>query len=186
MLKWDFFLWFSNTVHWRCHECTSSFCLIIIANDILEMLSLELLLFWLLISLNGLTLENLENILYSVVLHFIPCAIYQNFPGLKSVIQQTSREGPSGFWKHRVNFLHRPTVVENYSKLSHFEFWHFPLIFVLLKLTCLVTLIDCKIEVFKNLAKLIILAVPPIFVLLKMSCLVTLFDRKFQVFENSP
>ena len=34
-----------------------------------------------------------------------------------------------------------------------FEFWHFPPIFVLLKLTCLVTLIDRKLQVFKNSPK---------------------------------
>ena len=39
--------------------------------------------------------------------------------------------------------------------MSHlnFEFWHFPPIFVLLKLTCLVTLFDRKIQVFKNSPK---------------------------------
>ena len=31
-----------------------------------------------------------------------------------------------------------------------FEFWHFPTIFVLFKLTCLVTLFDRKFQVFKN------------------------------------
>ena len=31
-----------------------------------------------------------------------------------------------------------------------FEFWHFSPIFVLLKLTCLVTLFDRKLQVFKN------------------------------------
>ena len=31
-----------------------------------------------------------------------------------------------------------------------FEFWHFPPIFVLLKLTCLVTLFDRKLQFFKN------------------------------------
>ena len=34
-----------------------------------------------------------------------------------------------------------------------FEFWHFPPIFVLLKLTCLVTLFDRKLQVFKNSPK---------------------------------
>ena len=34
-----------------------------------------------------------------------------------------------------------------------FEFCHFPLIFVLLKLTCLVTLFDRKLQVFKNSPK---------------------------------
>ena len=31
-----------------------------------------------------------------------------------------------------------------------FEFWHFLTIFVLIKLTCLVTLFDRKLQVFKN------------------------------------
>ena len=35
-----------------------------------------------------------------------------------------------------------------------FEFWQFPPIFVLLKLTCLVTLFDRKLQVFKNSPKL--------------------------------
>ena len=34
-----------------------------------------------------------------------------------------------------------------------FEFWHFPPIFVLLKVTCLVTLFDRKLQVFKNSPK---------------------------------
>ena len=34
-----------------------------------------------------------------------------------------------------------------------FEFWHFPPIFVVLKLTCLVTLFDRKLLVFKNSPK---------------------------------
>ena len=44
------------------------------------------------------------------------------------------------------------TLVENYSKcrIWTFLFWHFPLIFVLLELTCLVTLFDCNLYVSKN------------------------------------
>ena len=44
------------------------------------------------------------------------------------------------------------TVFEDYSKCRSwiFEFWHFPPIFDLLKLTYLVTLFDCKLQVFKN------------------------------------
>ena len=47
------------------------------------------------------------------------------------------------------------TLFENYSKcrICFFEFWHFPPIFVLLKLTCLVTLFDRKLQVFKNSQK---------------------------------
>ena len=48
------------------------------------------------------------------------------------------------------------TLIENYSKLRiwfFFQFLHFPLIFVLLQLTCLVTLFDRKLQIFKNLPK---------------------------------
>ena len=45
--------------------------------------------------------------------------------------------------------------------MSHlnFQFWHFPPIFVLLKLTGLVTLFDRKIQVFKNSPKWTILGI---------------------------
>ena len=39
------------------------------------------------------------------------------------------------------------------------EFWHFSPIFVLLKLTCLVTLFDRKLRVFKNPPKWIIFGI---------------------------
>ena len=47
------------------------------------------------------------------------------------------------------------TLFENCSKcrISIFEVWPFPSIFVLLKLTCLVTLFDRKLQVFKNSPK---------------------------------
>ena len=45
-------------------------------------------------------------------------------------------------------------MFENYYKKSHFtKLWHFPTIFVLLKVTCLVTLFDRKLQVFKNSPK---------------------------------
>ena len=37
--------------------------------------------------------------------------------------------------------------------MSHFKNWHFPPIFIHLKLTCLVTLFDRKLQVFKNSPK---------------------------------
>ena len=40
-----------------------------------------------------------------------------------------------------------------------FEFWHFPPIFVLLKLTCLVTLFDRKLQICKNSPKWTILGI---------------------------
>ena len=74
------------------------------------------------------------------------------------------------------------TLFENYSKcrIWIFEFWHFPPIFALLKVTCLVTLFDRKLRIFKNSPKW------TIFGLLKVTCLVTLFDHKLQFFKNSP
>ena len=51
--------------------------------------------------------------------------------------------------------LLKNTLFENYSKcrIWIFEFWHFPPIFVLLKLICLVTLFDRTLHVFKNSPK---------------------------------
>ena len=40
-----------------------------------------------------------------------------------------------------------------------FQFWHFPPIFVLLKVTCLITLFDSKLQVFKNSPKWIIFGI---------------------------
>ena len=53
------------------------------------------------------------------------------------------------------------TLFENYSKcrIWIFEFWHFPPIFVILKLTCLVTLFDRKLQFFKNSPKWTILGI---------------------------
>ena len=53
------------------------------------------------------------------------------------------------------------TLVENYSKcrIWTFLFWHFPLIYVLLELTCLVTLFDCKFQDFKNSPKMTIFGI---------------------------
>ena len=47
------------------------------------------------------------------------------------------------------------TLFENNSKwrIWNSEFWHFPTSYVLLKLTCLVTLFDRNLQVFKNLPK---------------------------------
>ena len=50
----------------------------------------------------------------------------------------------------------KDTKFENYSEYRIWivEFWQFRLIFVLLKVTCLVTLFDCKIHFLQKLAKL--------------------------------
>ena len=44
-------------------------------------------------------------------------------------------------------------IVWKLLKMSHLKFWHFPTIIVVLKLTCLVTLFDSKLQVFKNSPK---------------------------------
>ena len=48
--------------------------------------------------------------------------------------------------------LKRPHCLKITQNVA-FEFWHFPPIFVLFKLTCLVTLFDRKLQVFKNSPK---------------------------------
>ena len=56
------------------------------------------------------------------------------------------------FWcifKGNKTITHCLKITQNVA----FEFWHFPPIFVLLKLTCLVTLFDRKLRVFKNSPK---------------------------------
>ena len=96
------------------------------------------------------------------------------------------------------------TVFENYSNCRIFHFWHFPPIFVLLKVTCLVTLFDRKFQGFKNSPKLTIFdifnqllstqnvsfqffncGISTNFCPFKTTCLVTLFDCKLQVSKNS-
>ena len=64
----------------------------------------------------------------------------------------------AGKFKYIANrhFLHLHFTLH----ISHLNvwFWHFPPIFVLLKLACLVTLFDRKLQVFKNSPKWTILA----------------------------
>ena len=43
--------------------------------------------------------------------------------------------------------------IDSKCRILIFQFWYFPPIFVLLKLTCLETLFDRKLQVFKNLSK---------------------------------
>ena len=79
------------------------------------------------------------------------------------------------------------TLFENYSKclILVLEFWHFSPIFGLIKLTCLVTLFDSKVQVSKKPAEIHhILHFQGSFVLLKLTCLVALFDCKLQIFKN--
>ena len=63
---------------------------------------------------------------------------------------------PLKCFNFRFTTLRRLHSVWISPKMSHlnFEFWHFPSIFDLLKLTCLVTLFDRKLHVFKKLAKM--------------------------------
>ena len=62
------------------------------------------------------------------------------------------------------------SMFENYSKCRIWilQFWHFPPIFVLLKLTCLVILFDCKLQIFKNSSKWTIVGIFNNFCPLKM------------------
>ena len=55
------------------------------------------------------------------------------------------RGNSSVYWKNSV-FPHCLKITQNVA----FEFWHFTPFFVQLKLTCLVTLFDRKLQVFKN------------------------------------
>ena len=59
------------------------------------------------------------------------------------------------------NFVNTLTLFENCSKchIWIFKLWHFPPIFVQLKLACLVTLFDRKLQVFKNSPKLSIFGI---------------------------
>ena len=53
----------------------------------------------------------------------------------------------------KIDFPHEH-IVKKLLKMSLLKFWHFPPIFVRLKLTCLVTLFDRKLQVLKNSPKL--------------------------------
>ena len=55
-------------------------------------------------------------------------------------------------------FTHCLKITKNVS-FEFFEFWHFPLIFVLLTVTCLVTLLNRKFQAFKNSPKLTIFGI---------------------------
>ena len=59
---------------------------------------------------------------------------------------------PSSLLKSSFNCC---TVFENYPKclIWNLKFWHFPPIYTLLKVTCLVTLFDRKLQIFKNSPK---------------------------------
>ena len=56
-------------------------------------------------------------------------------------------------WRHNNSNEEGSTHCLKITQNVAFEFWHFPPIFVLLKLTCLVTLFDRKLQVFKNSPK---------------------------------
>ena len=74
----------------------------------------------------------------------------------KSVAKFTKTAECIKFTKFKLDFFCTlSTLFENYSKCRIWilAFWHFSPIFVLLKLTCLVTLFDPKLQVFKNSPK---------------------------------
>ena len=76
--------------------------------------------------------------------HLWFCLIYDTNITQSSYDPQFSANGERIFehWK----------ITQKLLKMSHLNFWiwHFPPIFVFLKLTCLVTLLDRKLQVFKN------------------------------------
>ena len=47
-------------------------------------------------------------------------------------------------------WINKVDVIWKSPKKVSFEFWHFPLIFVLRKMACLVTLFDHKLQIFKK------------------------------------
>ena len=57
-----------------------------------------------------------------------------------------------GVYESILPISHCLKITQNVA-FEFLEFWDFPPIFVLLKLTCLVTLFDCKLQVFKNSPK---------------------------------
>ena len=59
-----------------------------------------------------------------------------------------SEVGSVGHWP--ILFFH---FCQKKSPKMSLEYWHFPSIFILLKLICLVTLFDRKLQVFKNSPK---------------------------------
>ena len=61
----------------------------------------------------------------------------------------TLRKMPSKNVKGKKKFAHCLKITQNVA-FEFLTFWHFPPIFGLLKLTCLVTLFDRKLQVFKN------------------------------------
>ena len=64
-------------------------------------------------------------------------------------VQAEIQDGSLGtilLFRHTTNCL---KIVQNVA-FEFFEFWHFPPIFVLFQLTCLVTLFDRKLKFFKN------------------------------------
>ena len=105
----------------------------------------------------------LENLLFNIV-HMRPLQNYYTSKVISRFTKNPRSESES--LKHHRRRLrwgrklqnHSVTLFENHPKcrIWIFQFWHFSSIFVLLKLTCLVTLFDRKLQVFKNPPKLTI------------------------------
>ena len=81
---------------------------------------------------------------------------------------------PSIFTLLNKNKLKNQNSLKNYSKcrIWTIELWHFSPIFVLLKVTCLVTLFARKLQIFKNSPKLTIFGIFMNFCPFKMSHLI--------------
>ena len=78
-----------------------------------------------------------------------------SIPITDQLLRTYVQKGSNGTSNNCTNHYNNSTVFENHPKcrIWIFQFWHFPPIFDLLKLTCLVTLFDRKLQVFKNSPK---------------------------------
>ena len=90
------------------------------------------------------------------------CVLICSIPGTNRLTQQADWRGhwgPHTCKPPPTNVQRTLLIYSNGKKLKKiskkcfiwiFQFWHFPSILVLLELTCLVTLFDRKLQVFKN------------------------------------
>ena len=93
------------------------------------------------------------------------CVLICSIPGTNRLTQQADWRGhwgPHTCKPPPTNVQRTLLIYSNGKKLKKiskkcfiwiFQFWHFPSILVLLELTCLVTLFDRKLQVFKNFPK---------------------------------
>ena len=79
------------------------------------------------------------------------CDFFQNFLlNFRAIVVNETFLGYFQTLWSRLIKAHCLKITQNVA----FEFWHFPSIFVLLKLNCLVTLFDRKLQILQKLAKM--------------------------------